>query len=180
MVLLLIWPAWHKTAGWDVPFLELAMTIKRSLDTHRPFLFSLSPITFKTVLNCNFKMLFCLLFGFQWEAFDKWHILWVLPLLGASCSWRLLYYYTIFKEGSTPLVWNDCRFSNLLYPRSTKGRGKMSRLIFMSLKKIASISAGSFFVCVATPVYITGIHLLIRLTLVPTCLFSLLGTILAV
>lgn len=89
MVLLLIWPAWHKTAGWDVPFLELAMTIKRSLDTLRTFLFSFSPVTFKTLLNCNFKMLFCLLFDFQWEAFDKWHILWVLPLLGASCSWRL-------------------------------------------------------------------------------------------
>lgn len=89
MVLLLICPAWHKTAGWDVPFLKLAMTIKRSLDTLGPFLFSFSPVTFKTLLNCNFKMLFCLLFGFQWKAFDKWHILWVLPLLGASCSWRL-------------------------------------------------------------------------------------------
>lgn len=89
MVLLLIWPAWHKTAGWDVPFLELTMTIKRSLDPHRPFFFFFSPVTFKTLLNCNCKMLFCLLFGFQWEAFKKWHILWVLPLLGASCSWRL-------------------------------------------------------------------------------------------
>lgn len=89
MVLLLIWPGWHKTAGWDVPFLKLAMTIKRSLDTLGPFLFSFSPVTFKTLLNCNFKMLFCLLFGFQWKAFDKWHILWVLSLLGASCSWRL-------------------------------------------------------------------------------------------